>query len=121
MIRAYSCFLALRYLFSRRINLLGMVGVAVAVWALIVVIAVFSGFISEIRENIRGATPELLLSNLKKGTSYAEISALVATDDEVESLAPRLRHEAIYFPYGRRTRGQTSQALQARSLHFEYI
>ncbi len=121
MIRAFSCFLALRYLFSRRINVLGTIGVAVAVWALIVVIAVFSGFISEIRENIRSATPELLLTSLKQDTSYKEISAIIADDPNVESIAPRLRHYAIYFPYGRPSRAQMTRALQTTSLHFEYI
>ena len=41
MIPAYSGFLALRYLRTRWVNILGTLGVAVAVWALIVVIAVF--------------------------------------------------------------------------------
>ena len=104
MISAYSTFLARRYLFSRWVNVLGTIGVAVAVWALIVVVAVFSGFIGEIREGIRGATPDLLLSGLAEDTSFAAVDLALRDDRDVASTAPRLRHYGMYYPYGRRTK-----------------
>jgi hypothetical protein len=41
VIPAFSPFLALRYLMTRRINVLGAFGVAFAVWAMLVVDGVF--------------------------------------------------------------------------------
>ena len=50
MLHAFSWSLAVHYLHSRKVTLLGIGGVALAVWALIVVIGVFSGFVSGIRK-----------------------------------------------------------------------
>ena len=100
MAPAYSWFLALRYLLARWVNVLGMAGVAVAVWALIVVIAVFSGFIHEIRGHIRGATADLVLTGVDHETSYEDVREILENDPDVLSTAPRLQHFAILFPYG---------------------
>jgi len=97
---AYSWFLALRYLLARWVNVLGMAGVAVAVWALIVVISVFSGFISEIREHIREATADLVLTAVKDDCSYSATAEVLERDDDVVATAPRLIHHAILFPFG---------------------
>ncbi|MGA0059580.1 MAG: ABC transporter permease [Planctomycetota bacterium] len=117
MIPAYSGFLALRYLRTRWVNILGTLGVAVAVWALIVVIAVFSGFISEIRQSIRIATPDLLATGFDAEASFEELDALIRADEDVVGTAPRLRHHGMYFPYGRlgqhlqQTRGMVTSPL----------
>lgn len=122
MVASYSWFLALRYLLSRWINLIGMVGVAVAVWALIVVISVFSGFIGEIRAGIREATPTLLLAGLADGTSFEAVDALLHADDDVVATAPRLRHYATYHPFGRRARQvQTTRSLSTNPLSFDFV
>ena len=121
MIRAFSSFLALRYLRSRWINVLGTLGVAVGVWALIVVIAVFSCFIGEIRTSIRGATPDLLCTGLPRGASFAAIEAVLAQDKDVQATAPRLRHHAMYFPHGRGTRTQATRALATNPLVFDAV
>lgn len=101
MAAAYSWFLALRYLLARWVNVLGIAGVAVAVWALIVVIAVFSGFIYELRSHIRTASADLVLTGVDANTSFAEIDAVLRRDPDVAATAPRLTHYAILFPYGR--------------------
>ena len=122
MVPAYSFFLALRYLVSRWVNLLGMFGVAVAVWALIIVIAVFSGFIGEIRAHIRSSTPELLLTALPTESSYDRIAPVLERDLDVLATAPRLRHPAMYYPHGRGgTRVQTTRSLLTRPLAFDYV
>ncbi len=46
MIAAFSPFVALRYLVTRRINLLAALGVMFAVWAILVVDSVFTGFVA---------------------------------------------------------------------------
>lgn len=121
MIRAFSAFLALRYLRSRWINVLGTLGIAVAVWALIVVIAVFSGFIGEIRAGVRDATPDLLATNLPMGSSFAAIDAVLRADEDVVATAPRLRHHAMYFPHGRGQRMQATRALNTNALTFDAV
>ncbi len=95
---AFSWFLATRYLVTRRVNALGVGGVAVAVWALIVVIAVFSGFIGEIRDSIRTSSPELLLTNLApdRDHSYEALREVIEADQDVLATAPRLSHYGIY-------------------------
>ncbi len=103
MAPAYSWFLALRYLFARRVNVLGIAGVAIAVWALIVVIAVFSGFIAEIRGHIRGATADLVLSGVDERCSYEAVRGVLERDPDVVATAPRLQHYAILFPHGWRS------------------
>jgi lipoprotein-releasing system permease protein len=122
VIPAYSGFLAVRYLRTRWVNLLGMLGVAVAVWALIVVIAVFSGFIGEIRRSIRVATPDLLATGLPTGTSYEAIDQALRADPDVAETAPRLRHYGMYFPYGRSGRHiPQTRGMQTSSLAFDFV
>ena len=55
----YRYALALRYLLSRPINLIGMAGVVLGVWAMIVVVSIFSGFLKEVRAHIRAATSDI--------------------------------------------------------------
>ena len=95
---AFAWFLACRYLLTRGINAVALFGVAVAVWALIVVIAVFSGMIAQIHEHVRSASAELLLQDLDQPCSYAQVRRVLEADPEVESTAPRLSQVGIYFP-----------------------
>jgi len=97
----FSWFLALRYLVTRWVNLLGMCGVAVAVWALIVVIAIMSGFIEEMTDNVHSASPDLLVTKLKPGCTESQVRPLVEADPDVVSVAPRIVQYAMVFPYGR--------------------
>ena len=88
----YVYFLALKYLLSRPINLLSIFGVTVAVWALIVIVSIFSGFIVKMEEHIQGATADLTF--IHNGTAPRAdldvISKLLEDDPEVRSFAPRL-------------------------------
>ncbi len=97
---AFAAFLAVRFLFARRINLIGVVGIAVGVWALIVVVAVFSGFISDIRGGIRQVSPDLLLTEIPSDASFEQIDAVLRADADVVATAPRLRYHALYFKHG---------------------
>lgn len=86
----YRLFLALRYLLSRPINLLGMAGVAVSVWALIVVVSIFSGFLVEIRAHVQSATSDLTVLRLPWPADYAEVARVLRADPNVAACAPRL-------------------------------
>lgn len=98
MIAAFSPFLALRYLVTRRINLLGIGGVMFAVWATLVVDGVFTGFVFEIQNDVRRATPDLLVTDLPAETDYRTIADVIAADEAVLHCAPRLRHYAVLQP-----------------------
>ena len=98
MIAAFSPFLALRYLVTRRINLLGIGGVLFAVWATLVVDGVFTGFVYEIQNDVRRATPDLLVTDLPDQTSYDTLRAAIEADPDVLHSAPRLRHYAVLQP-----------------------
>lgn len=93
---AFSWFLGLRYLVSRWVNVLGIVGVTLAVAALIVVRGVFSGFIADIRTEVRRSTPDLLLTGLPHGTGFEQLRSALA-DADVRHLAPRLRHYGVFY------------------------
>lgn len=97
MIRAFSPFLALRYLVTRRINILGVLGVAFAVWAMLVVDGVFTGFVRDIRTNVENSAPPLLLTDLPHDSDFGELREVLA-DDDVVAMAPRLRQYAMLQP-----------------------
>ena len=98
MIDAFSPFLALRYLLTRRINLLSIGGVMFAVWAILLVDSVFTGFVSQIRTDVRGSASDLLLTGLPNDTSYEVVRRAIAGDEAVASVAPRLRHHGMLQP-----------------------
>ncbi|MEZ5965147.1 MAG: FtsX-like permease family protein [Planctomycetota bacterium] len=104
MADAYAWFLAWRYLWARRITLIGMGGVALAVWALIAVIAVFSGFIGEIRAGARRASPDLLLTEVKPECDFAVVAPILQRDPDVVAVAPRVHQDAVIAAYGRHAR-----------------
>lgn len=104
MAPAYSWFLAWRYLWSRRVTWIGIVGVGLAVWALIVVIAVFSGFIGEIRAGARRASPDLLLTDVRPDCDFAQVAPILRADPAVQAVAPRVQHDAILSALGSHAR-----------------
>jgi lipoprotein-releasing system permease protein len=93
---AFTWVLALRYLRARWINVLGMLGVTVAVFAVIAVRGVFSGFIDDIRSEVRRTSPDLLLTGLPRESSFAALQQALV-DDDVVALAPRLRHYGVFY------------------------
>ncbi|MEZ5988968.1 MAG: FtsX-like permease family protein [Planctomycetota bacterium] len=86
----YKYFLGLKYLLSRWINLLCILGVAVAVWALILFGAVFSGFVRDARELARGPTADLYAMVAEPGPSFDAVDAVLRRDPQVAATAPRM-------------------------------
>ena len=88
----YKYFLALKYLLRRPINLLGAIGVTIAVWAFVLTISVFSGFITQVRDQIRGEQPELSLiadSVSESPESYSSVvERLLEPDPDIAAHAP---------------------------------
>ena len=95
----FSWFLAIRYLVTRWVNLIGMLGIALAVWAMIVVISVFSGFIQEARRGIEGASPQLLLTDLKENADFRDLEPALRKVKGVLEVAPRLHHYGMLLPH----------------------
>src|SRR5688572_11683999 len=58
----YRWFLSWRYMVARRTNLIGMIGILVAVGALIMILSIMSGFLEESRRTLRGSLADLIVS-----------------------------------------------------------
>ncbi len=57
----YRYFLSWRYFLARRTNLIGMVGIFVAVAALILILSIMTGFLEESRKTVRGSLSDILI------------------------------------------------------------
>jgi len=57
----YRSYLSLRYLIARRTNLIGVVGIFVAVGALILILSIMTGFLEESRRTVRGSLSDILI------------------------------------------------------------
>ncbi len=92
----YEWFISLRYLKARRrqgfislISLISVAGVTVGVMALIVVLAVMTGFTDSLREKILGINSHIVIQRLGRGiTDYREVSSLVLKTPGVLAATP---------------------------------
>jgi len=98
----YRLFLALRYLVTRPINLLGMAGITISVWALIVVVSVFTGFIDIVQRHVHSASADIIVSALPTWATWSKLQPALRDDENVAASAPRLLHYGILLPPGRR-------------------
>jgi len=57
----YRYFLSWRYMRQRRTNLIGIVGVFVAVGALILILSIMTGFLDQARKTLRGSLSDLIV------------------------------------------------------------
>jgi len=94
----YRWFLAVRYLLQRPINLLGVVGVMLGVWALIVVVSIFSGYIAEVRTHVHATTADVTVFNLPPDCSFDRVRTIVAADPNVEECTPRIAWTGMLHP-----------------------
>jgi lipoprotein-releasing system permease protein len=58
----FRSFLSWRYLRRRRTNLIGIVGIFVAVGALIMILSIMNGFLDESRKTLRGTLSDLIIT-----------------------------------------------------------
>lgn len=92
----YEWFISQRYLKARRrqgfislISLISVAGVTVGVMALIVVLAVMTGFTDSLREKILGINSHIVVQGLGRGiTDYRELSKTVLQTDGVIAATP---------------------------------
>jgi len=90
----YAARLALRYLFARKIHLVGIAGIFLGVTALVVVLSVMNGFIQETRRAVRGTLADVIVTPiLERGAApvgYEAYAAVLAATPGVAGTAPRL-------------------------------
>ncbi len=91
----YRLFLAIRYLLTRPINLLGMFGIALSVWALVVVVSLFSGFLAVIESHVQTASADLTVTRLPEWALWPTLRDGLGDDTNVAALAPRLVHHGL--------------------------
>ncbi len=98
----YRLFLALRYLLTRPIHLLGMLGVTVGVWALIVVVSIFSGFLQVVGDHLRSAGADVSVYNIPDRVEPERLRAAILADPNVDACAPHLVHYGLLHRPGQR-------------------
>jgi ABC-type lipoprotein release transport system permease subunit len=104
----YKLFLAARYVLSRRVSYLGMAAIGVAVGALIVVVSVMNGFLSETRTLVRGTTADVIVTPMQD-TSQGEpmpreaLERITRSQPGVVGAVARLVRPAIVKVYGSST------------------
>ncbi|MEA3333693.1 MAG: lipoprotein-releasing ABC transporter permease subunit [Pseudomonadota bacterium] len=108
----FELFIALRHLLGRRkqvfislISMISILGIALGVMALIVVIAVMSGFEKELKKKILGNTAHIMVMKYGGGISnYKKLTATIGQIDEVVEAAPFILNQAM-LTHGRKVSG----------------
>ncbi len=99
----YELLVGLRYTRARRRNrfiginsLVSMIGIAVGVWALIVVLSVMNGFQKEVRTRILGVASHVqIFSTSNRLTDWQGIARLAAQHPRVRATAPFIQAQAM--------------------------
>lgn len=98
----YRPFLAVRYLLTRPINLLGMLGIAVGVWALVVVVSLFSGVLQVFERHVHAATADLTIVSLPPWADWSQLELVLRDEANVAAVAPRYLHYGLLVRPGQR-------------------
>lgn len=98
----YRLFLAVRYLLTRPINLLGVAGITISVWALVVVVSLFSGFIEVVEHHVHEASADVIVSSLPPWGEWPALDAALRDDANVAGTAPRVLHYGLLVRPGQR-------------------
>ncbi|MCD6292529.1 MAG: lipoprotein-releasing ABC transporter permease subunit [Deltaproteobacteria bacterium] len=108
----FELFIALRHLLGRRkqifislISMISIMGIALGVMALIVVIAVMSGFEKELKKKILGNTAHIMV--MKYGGGISNYNKLTTTIDKIDGVieaAPFILSQAM-LTHGRKVSG----------------
>lgn len=95
----YRWFLSWRYLVTRRTNFIGIVGITVAVGALIMILSIMTGFLVEARAMLRGSLSDVIVTPAMFGrgehgetvpqTPHAALE-LIRADERVSAATARL-------------------------------
>jgi lipoprotein-releasing system permease protein len=97
----YRYVIALRYLRSRKITYLSIIGVAVGVAALIIVLAVMEGFQNDFHDRIRGVLSDVIV-RYRGDIPPKEVEAAIRTVPHVTACTPRLKGMGLVIGPGGR-------------------
>ncbi len=97
----YRYAIALRYIRTRRITYLSILGVAVGVAALIIVMAVMEGFQEDFKDRIRGVLSDIIV-RYRGEKPIEEVERIILSAEHVTAAAPRLRGMALVIGRGGR-------------------
>ncbi|MFH0877713.1 MAG: lipoprotein-releasing ABC transporter permease subunit [Candidatus Omnitrophota bacterium] len=100
----FEFFVARRYFlrfqkerFISMISLISCAGVAIGVMALIVVIAVMTGFDNDLKDKIIGANPHIILHSEAGIADFQALSRKILTLPEVQKVAPYVSGQAFLY------------------------
>ncbi len=96
----FSPFLAIRYLTPKRtfmsiITVISILGVALGVWAMIVVISVFTGYGERIKESILGFEPHIVIDNGSIMKDWFDLCEEVKKVKGIEAVTPFVRGQVV--------------------------
>ena len=104
----YELKIGLRYIFGRRkekfislISYISILGVAVGVWALILVIGVMSGFDTELRDKIIGTSSHIVVDKIGGLDGPADAIKTISSVDGVIACAPFINTQALLADHDR--------------------
>ncbi|MEO0481527.1 MAG: FtsX-like permease family protein [Planctomycetota bacterium] len=100
----YRLYLAFRFLLRRPINALGVIGVMLGVWALIVVPSIFSGYIDEVGKHLQSSVSDVSANNLPRTADFAKLERVILSDPNVSACAPRIVWQGLLHPKGKKAR-----------------
>lgn len=120
----FSPFLALRYLQPKRtfvsiITLISILGVALGVWLLTVVIAVFTGYGETIKDNILGFEPHLVVDSGGIMRDFGTTLEKIDSVEGIESSTPYVRGQVIMDFEGLRSAPMVRGILQPEGKNLE--
>lgn len=75
----YRYFLGWRYLAARRTNVIGIVGIAVGVGALIMILSIMTGFLFGMKDSLRGTLSDLVIEPVHVPNAFGETVPLDPT------------------------------------------
>ncbi len=100
----FEFFIARRYFlnlqrerFISMISLISCLGVAIGVMALIVVIAVMTGFDNDLKDKIIGANPQIIIHSEEGITDFAALAKKIGSVKDVERVAPYVSGQAFIY------------------------
>ena len=94
----YRYYLAHRFMVSRPINLLGILGVMLGVWSLIVVVSIFDGYREELRNQFTMTSSDLSIRRLGSRADFERVREVVENDANVAACSPRLVWSGMIHP-----------------------
>ncbi|MCJ7679847.1 MAG: ABC transporter permease, partial [Candidatus Aminicenantes bacterium] len=101
----YALFVAKRYLIARRkqafisvITFISALGIAIGVMALVIAVALITGFHSDVQNKILSSTSHIMVSDLTGGEGLADYPAMqekIAAVEGVQSVSPVVYNQAL--------------------------